>query len=175
MRPAKVTAAGPGNSPWLPVSYLQQAFNIGLYAMPSSDSAGPPAYKIQYAVNDAAGPVSVGITRAAGVATVVDPAHGLVTGDDVAVSGTSNPGMDGVFDVTVVDANTYTYVVPNSGNTLGAAPTVQRMWVFDHPTMTGLVTRASGNLSVPVSSVRLKVTTLTAGKIQLAVLQGSPL
>lgn len=43
-------------------------------------------------------------------------AHTLATGDSVTISGASVSGYDGTFIVTVVDANTFTYVMTNIAN-----------------------------------------------------------
>jgi hypothetical protein len=51
------------------------------------------------------------ITRASTTATATSTAHGYTTGDEVDVSGATQPEYNGNFVITVVDANTFTYTV----------------------------------------------------------------
>jgi hypothetical protein len=62
---------------------------------------------------------SVTIARATTVATVTHTAHGLNTGEYVKISGITDKIEDnnGAHEITVVDANSYTYVTTNSGST----------------------------------------------------------
>lgn len=51
------------------------------------------------------------ITRASATATATVTAHGLSTGNKVNVTGAAQTEYNGVFAITVVDANTFTYTV----------------------------------------------------------------
>ena len=61
---------------------------------------------------------SVTIVRVAATATVTHTTHGLNTGEYIKLAGITNDVDDnsGAFQITVTDANTYTYTSNNSGN-----------------------------------------------------------
>lgn len=193
MRPVRITVTAPGNSQWIPINYIETAFAIGLGVIPWSTATGV-SYTVQHSFDDldqskVAGNV-IQITRAAAVATVFDSGpdglgHGMVTGDNVIITG-SGPPFDtlrtGVgiqtgdlgADITVTDNTHYTYAVANSGATAdNGNATIRRMRVFPHATLVTLAIRADGNYAFPVRAIRLKAITLTAGAIDLLVLQGS--
>lgn len=72
----------------------------------------------------------VSVTAAGQVLTVIATGHGLTTGDVVILSGTGNSTFDGIYAVTVVDANTFTVRVTYqfvSGPNTGAVGTVTRV------------------------------------------------
>ncbi len=52
------------------------------------------------------------ITSASGVATVTQTAHGYADGDLITIAGANEAAYNGSFNITYVDANTYTYPVP---------------------------------------------------------------
>lgn len=65
-------------------------------------------------------------TRSGTTLTVIATGHGLSTGDVGILAGTGN--FDGVYMVTVIDANTFTVVLPAaSGANTGAVGTVKRI------------------------------------------------
>ena len=64
------------------------------------------------------------ITSAATTATVTQAAHGYSTGDFITVYGANQTGYNGMFQITKVDANTYTYTVA-SGLTTPATGTIK--------------------------------------------------
>jgi hypothetical protein len=63
------------------------------------------------------------IVRAANVATVTLTAHGFITGSMVLISGCEQPEYNGWQVVTLVDANNFTFVVPNTPVTPATAAT----------------------------------------------------
>lgn len=69
----------------------------------------------------------VSCTRVSTTLTVVATGHGLSSLDVVIIAGTTN--FDGVYSVTVVDANTFTVTLPgqNQGANTGAVGTVKRI------------------------------------------------
>lgn len=52
------------------------------------------------------------ITSTSGVATVTEAAHGYADGDLITIAGANEAAYNGSFNITYVDANTYTYPVP---------------------------------------------------------------
>jgi pyruvate/2-oxoacid:ferredoxin oxidoreductase beta subunit len=172
-----VTASALGPSPWLPVSYYQNPFSVSLFASLSPDASGI-TYKVQHTPdNPQAMRQPTSVTRVGTVATVVDPNHRLATGDCVMVFNSGDANLDTVVgqgaDVTVIDVNSYSYVVANTG-ALVAKPTVQiiTLRVLDHPLMAG-TTRMDGNYAFPVMAVRVRITAFTAGSVNLRVIQGA--
>lgn len=181
--PAYVTLAAVGNSPWVPLSYLQAPFGVTMACTLSG--AGNLTYSVQYSYDgqDVSNSQLVTIVRTAGSANVLWPDHGLVTGDAVITTATGSPNLDSATDadnrpiaqdITYVDENNFTYVVANSGATFGAQPSrCRRFRVFTHAVLAALTARADSNFNLPCQFVRLKVTAYTAGKITMAVTQGS--
>lgn len=196
MRPIKVTVSAAGDSPWIPINYLEVAFGIGLCVIPWSTASGL-TYVVQHSF-DSLDPLStrfVTITRAGTVATVTDlgdsgTGHGLSTGDNIIIKGSGSAYLDTPLaangkgdlgaDVTVTSNTTYTYAVTNSGPTSdNGFAKASSMRVFSHATLnttsgnpgaTGL--RADGNYAFPPQAIRLRAVTLTAGAVDLLVVQG---
>jgi hypothetical protein len=168
-----VTLAATGVSPWIPVNRYQVPFGVSLFGLPSSGAS--VTWKVQHTADrldsDAERPIS--ISRAGTVATVTDPAHGLSVGDSVIIMGSGSSNLDGTQAVaSIVDANTYTYTVVNTGATASATGTRgKNLRVFDHATLTGQTARADGNYAFPVTAVRLSAT-VVSGTVTLEILQG---
>lgn len=173
---ALVSVAAAGNSPWVPLDYVKIPFAVGLFGDVSSPST--LTYKVQHSPDDCQTMRQItSLTRSGTTATVVDPAHKLTTGDSLQVMNSGDANLDTLpgigADITVVDANTYTYVVANTGAT--AAKQIVRVItqrVFDHPLMTGLTGRQDGNYDKPVTACRLRITAYTSGSASLQVTQG---
>jgi hypothetical protein len=114
---------------------------------------------------------------------VLWPDHGLVTGDAVITYGTGDANLNSAADssgrpiaqdVTYVDENNFTYVVANSGAATGGVNSkARRFRTFTHAVLAALTARADSNFNLPCQMVRLKVTAYTAGKVTMAVTQGS--
>lgn len=171
----QVAASSAAPTPWIPTSYLQNPFSVALFA--AFESGGSGTYKVQHTPDDPQAQHQVtSITRSGTTATVVDPAHGLASGDNLQVFGSGDANLDttqglGV-DITVVDANTYTYTVANTGATAAKVSVkVTTLRCFDHPLMTGLTAKADGNYAFPVQAVRARVTTPGAGNLDLTAIQ----
>lgn len=194
MRPIRIACNAAVDSQWVATEYLSAPFSLGLGFEPSSDAATVSG-TVQHTFDDldfnTASRV-VTIARAAGVATVTDTGpdgigHGLVTGDCIIVQGGGAPfdtakvsatliGQHGDLgaDITVTGANTYTYVVPNSGPTVDNGSTrVVSLRVFNHASIAAQATRTDGYYAFPVTAIRLKMNTLTAGQVTLSILQGN--
>jgi hypothetical protein len=85
---------------------------------------------------------TVTITNSGTTATVSHTAHGMETGDKVVIKGASLTANNGVFTITVTNANEYTYTM---GSTPGSNPTgtITASYVL----LSGL-TNVSGQISV---------------------------
>jgi hypothetical protein len=196
MRPIRITVTAVGNSQWIPLDYLQNAFAVALAIIPWSTVTGTPSFTVQHTFDDLASqsPQSnpqVSITRSGTTATVTDLGpdglgHGMSTNDNVIISGAGAPfdtpktsvtGENGDLgaDITVTGNTTYTYTVANSGPTTGTGRVV-RMRVFnnDDTRLVTASTRVDGNYAFPPRACRLKVTTMAAGAVDFLVLQGAP-
>lgn len=189
MRPIRITVNAAKNSQWIPIDYIAAWFGVGLGVIPWSTASGLSA-TVQHTFDDIGLPAIstdiVTISRTTTTATVTDKGpdglgHGLSTNDNVIIFGTGSTVLDSPkttvgngdlgWDVTVVDANTYTYTVANSGAT-AATGTVRRLRVFPGP-ISAVSARTDGNYAYPVRAIRLKVATLSAGAVDFVVLQGS--
>lgn len=108
-------------------------------------TAGAAIQNARVLVRASAGPLpfnaSVTIANSGTTATVTHTAHGILTNDKVEINGASHWQNNGVFQITVTGANTYTYTLPSDP---GSSPTgtITSTWVA----LEGL-TNASGYIS----------------------------
>ena len=178
MRPVTVSLAAAGVSPWIPLDYLSTPFNVGL-----SVKLTPGAvltYDVEHTFDDLFDRAQIGaLSRVAAVATLdfLSP-HLLSVGDWLGVD-TAGAPFDTELGVvaTVVDADTVTYAVPNSGPTSVAPASfvrVRKARVFDNEFLVALAASEDGNYAFPVRAVRLNVTAWTSGTAQLTVIQAGP-
>ena len=65
--------------------------------------------------------------------TVVSPSHGLTTGTSVTIANVTPTQYNGTFTITVVDANTFSYVVPFNIQSAGSGASMQ----VQNPSLTG--------------------------------------
>lgn len=173
MRPVKITQGAIGSTLWTLLDKQLVPFSVSLAAIITSGAS--LTYTVHYTYDDpGVAPRKVTVTRAAAVATVVDPDHRLSVGDSIIVAGTGSTNLDGSFDVaTVVDANTYTYAVANSGATADVnASTVVSMRVYSLAALATQTTRKDASLVAPVMAIRLNVSVYVSGKVDLVILQG---
>lgn len=85
--------------------------------------------------------ITVTISRSGAVATVAHTTHGMLTGDYVQITAAVQPEYNGVFQITRIDANSYTYAVSGTPAT-PATGTIKATYAA----LYGL-TDASGNIS----------------------------
>lgn len=160
-----------GVTAWYPVAWAVAPVAIELAAF--VDSGATLTYKAQY-TTDALLPLNCNITRSTTTATLKLPNHNLTTNDSIIVVGSGDTNLDGTYTVaSVVDANTITYTVANTGSTQSAGTVgVIPLHVFDHGTITGKSADFDGSISVPVTAVRLNVTAWTSGGVTMLIKQG---
>jgi hypothetical protein len=177
VRPVLQTISAVGNTPWIPIDYLDSTFSAS--AAVSLSSGGALTYNVQITYDDP-GPNArhtVSVSRAATTATVIDTAHGLVAGDSVVISSSGSSVLDGTFAVAAVtDANTYTYTVANSGPTTDQGNTwANNLRVFPTSTanLTGATTRQAAGWTLPFQAIRLNVSLYTSGVATMVYLQAS--
>lgn len=182
MQQTQVTVGSATTSAWIPLNtkkpYFATALFVGL-----TDTVNL-TYTVQHAVpintNGQHRPVSgnemgklTKLTRSTTTATLIWPAHGMTTADSLIVQGAGGT-MDGTYTVaSVVDADTLTYTVANSGITTAQDGfQVMLLKVFNHDTLASKTTADDGNYAFPVPFVRLNVTPYTSGQATLVVVSG---
>lgn len=176
MRPVDAVVGALGNSKWLPMNYVMNCFQIGMAVY----VYGGLTCKVQHTMDDPGpdGRRVVSIARTTTVATVTDKGksglgHGLAVGDGLVIESGSPTFATETADVaSVIDLNTYTYTVPNSGATADPSARLSSFRVFDHPLLTGLTARLDGNYAFNIQAIRLKVTAYTSGFAELIALSG---
>lgn len=175
MRPVSQRFSVAGVGAPIMLNYIQTSFAVGLWLYFTGTTL---LATVQISGDDPTTnrrqPTS--LTRVAALATMVDNGHNLVTGSTIFVGGAGAPFDTPAIgaDVTVVDANTYTYAVANSGP-LAAQVGIQvsHLRWFNHATMAAMAASTNGNLAFPTRACRLNVATLTAGFVDFLVLQGA--
>ena len=186
MRPVQVITGATGPSGWVEIDYLQKAFAVGFLCTVGGATAPSMIYKIQAGFYSGNYDTELTLTRSTTTATLTfkaaytDPNtqaawvnHGLSTTDSIVVNGAGAP-FDGTFQVaSVTDSRVITYTVLNSGATT-AAPgfRVARMFVSDHPIVTGATGSTAGNYAYPINYVRTNITTFGSGSLTLSLNQG---
>lgn len=173
MRPIKLTLGALGNTPWVPLDYLQIPFAVGMAAIPSSGAV--LTYSVQNSFDTMEDQDLIKITRAGTVATVTDVAHGLSVGDGIVITNSGDANLDTQIAnvATVVDANTYTYTVANTGLTASITAKVLQMRQFPDAILFNQTVRAEGNYAFPTRACRLVVSAYTSGTVDLIILQGA--
>lgn len=164
-------------TPWCALDWRQNPFSVSFQV----DIAGSTGtYTVQYGYSDLI-PKKVTISNSTTTATVTYPNHGLKTGDSVIISGarwadySTATNLNGTYQVTRVDANTFTYVHTTDANTATApdASTAIFIKVMDHDSVAAKTTSEDGNLAFGVQFVRCWCTVAGAGKYLFTVTQGS--
>ena len=184
MRPVHVVTGATGPSGWIPIDYMQRSFGIGFLCTVGGATSPSMTYKVQACFSSGIPDTEILITRSTTTATLVFKAvndwdgnawvnHGLSSSDNVEVWGAGAP-LDGTYAVaSVVDSRTITYTVANSGvsaNTPGSS--VQRLYITDHTTVTGVTGSTAGNYAFPPNRVRTNITTYGSGSLTLSLNQG---
>lgn len=174
MRPVKVTLSAVGSSAWIPVNEIANIFQVGLAV--SLTSGASLTYNVQHTFDETGpdGYRAVSVSRSGTTATVVDNDHRLSAADNVLIESSGSSNLDGSFAVaTIVDANTYTYTVANTGATTDQGNTrAHNFRVYPHAILTAQTARLDGNYAFQVQAVRLNLSIYASGKADLTVLQG---
>lgn len=171
MKTTSVVVGSATFSQWIPVDSYINPISISLGCTISSGAT--LTYQVQHTFDSPWNMRQCVLSRSSTTATVTLADHGLVVGDSVLVEQAGAP-FDGTFAVaSVVDANSFTYTVLNSGSTGTYEGKIAPMRVFPHSSVTAKTTNSDGNYAYPVAAVRLNVTAYTSGKVTLNVTQGS--
>ncbi len=172
MRPQVTQLSAAGNGPWEPVNRQQTAFAIGLGVFLSSGAT--LTYSIQHTFDDPTLNYPITISRSGTTATVIMQQHLLSVGDSVVIVNSGDSNLDGTHEVaTVVDANTFTYTVANTGATVSAPQAVATPYrVYNHASLVNQTVRADGNYAFPIQAFRLIVSSYTSGTVTAIAIQG---
>lgn len=189
------TANAAGQTPPIPVNYMQPTFNVALAVLPSAAATGLSC-KAQYTMDDQSTKREVNWTQAAQVVTITDgpqsfgqsaslPSqinpHGLVTGDTVTIEGTGSGilstgapavSFDGNYSVTVTGPNTYTIPVTPNQTASGNARAIPQRWSDTTAIPAATAARLQANTLQPATAFRFVVAALTTGTVDFLVLQG---
>ena len=168
-----VSPGATGPSAWVPIDNSPSGFGLAIGCTVSSGAS--LTYKVQYTHDDMNKWQACTVSRSTTVATLKLTAHGITgTTDSIVVRGTGDNNLDGTFAVaTIVDANTITYTVANTGATLASNMTqVLILRVFDHTTITGKTANSDGNIAFPVTAVRINNTVWASGLATMTLNEG---
>lgn len=169
-RPSTVRVSSATFSDWIPLNRYVSAFGVG-FGVKLSDGA-TLTYSVQHTFDDLYERTDVfGLTRSGTTATAVKVNHGLSVGDWVYPTACGAP-FDGEYSVaTVVDADTFTFTVDNSGATARSpGGWLQTARVFNHADIAGETASADGNYQFPPRACRLNVSAYTDGFADLTVI-----
>jgi hypothetical protein len=181
MKSKTFSLSAPGNTPWWMADTKTTPYSVAVQV--DCAGGGTYSYKLQHGYSTDYDSVQTdGLTRAAGVATLVFPSnHGLSVGDSVVVNGSLGQGntgstMDGTFDVaSVVNLTTITYAVTNSGPTtvFPGCVRVKKIHTIDNTTIPA-ATAASKEavITTPVNFFRVVAVTVTTGTLNVTFNQG---
>jgi len=101
----------------------------GARVLVTTDTGGPYPYQ-----------VSVGITRSGSTATVAHTTHGLVTGNQVLIEGCNQGEYNGVFTITWIDADSYSYTVSGTPATPATGSPISTFVIVTGLTSSGQIT-----------------------------------
>jgi hypothetical protein len=164
-----VTVSSASSSAWIPLNQWASSFAVSLAGVISNGAS--LTWKVEHTFGSVLRGEPCTITRSGTTATLVYTNHGLTANDSIIVSGAGSP-FDGTYAVaSVVDANTITYTVTNTGPTTAVGAKVNLLPVFDHETLVSQTTDADGNYAYPCSACRLTVTSYASGFVNLTVRQ----
>lgn len=108
---------------------------LTITAEDSSDgSVVQGAQVLVLAGTDFLGGTSVSITRSGSTATVTHTSHGFETGNKVRIRGADQPEYNGLFEITVTGANTYTYTVSGTPVSPATGSPVSALVIIDAAT-----------------------------------------
>jgi len=171
MRPQSVSLSAAGFSPWLNINRMPQG-NFGVAFAGEISSGASLTWGVQHTYDQLYEPtIEWSASRTTTTGTITRTAHSLSVGDWVQMDAAA-PFNQAYSVASVVDANTFTITVANSGVT-SVAKSSANLWtarVIDH-TVTAKTTSAEGSYTVPPTAIRLNVSAYTSGNVSLSVIQ----
>lgn len=167
-----------GSSPWLFTDNRRHGTDFNLGIQVTLAPASVLTYSVEQskdrnAIERVRSDLSIARVTTTATATLLD--HGLKTGDSVVIYDTNftthnpEPNLEGRFDITVVDKDTFTYTVANTGQTAAIGRVISYNVA---PTgVTDEFTEIETAIVEPLSALRLNITAFTSGSAKLTVLQ----
>jgi len=166
MRPVRVRLAAAGYSAWIPLNRYPSSYAVAL-ALYFSSNKNLTA-NVQYTLDPLESQVGVA-SRSTTTATLKLTNHGLSVDDSIVVEGAAP--FNGTYQVaSVVDQNTITYTVVDSGAASAGGLSVIPMRVQLHSVLNAITADADSNFSAPPTACRLYVSSYTAGYVDLNVI-----
>lgn len=178
MRQITITQGAAGTSKWafLDNRRLGTEFNTSLAVLLSFGSTLTYDVETTYDKNTKRRWKDCSISRTTTTATVTLVDHGLATGDSAIIFDSNytthapESNFEGAQDVTVVDADTFSYTVADTGGAAAIARIIT-FRVFKHPTLNGDTASQAGVLEFPTEACRLNITAYTDGDAELTLFQ----
>jgi hypothetical protein len=157
-------------SPWIVLNTYMWDYNVGFRTLPAAAATG--TYSIQETLSNFETFTQCPFTRSTTTLTITFTAHGLTTSDGVVLSGSSwdQPGY--TFPVaSVVDANTITVAVANSGPSSGTV-LVAPIMINTDSNYSAVSGAQTGATIAGITGIRVvKGGGTLAGKVTLEVVQ----
>lgn len=171
MRPQSVSLSAAGFSSWLNVNRMPQG-NFGVAFAGEISSGATLTWGVQHTYDPLYEPtIEWSASRTTTTGTITRTAHGLSVGDWVEMDAAA-PFNRAYSVASIVDANSFTVTVANSGAT-SVAKGASNLWtarVVDH-SVTAKTTSFEGSYAVPPTAIRLNVSAYTSGNVSLNVIQ----
>lgn len=163
----QATGSSTAETPWVFLNDYQNPFNVEIWGFPDTNFAATN-YQLQVSGDDVQTTRQVTFTTSGTTATVIDTAHGLKTNDSIVMTGTGS-SADVTADITVVDANTYTYTTGASPPASGIGKVASVRWVNLGNAITS--GRSKTLLQEPSRVLRAVLSGWTLGILNLLVIQ----
>lgn len=172
MRPVRQRLSSATFSPWVPMNRYPSSFSVALGLIFSSNKN--LTAQVEYTL-DPLEDQPCNLSRTTTTATLKLVNHGLSVGDSVVVSEAPAPFVGTYAVASVVDQDTITYTVANSGATSAYDAKVKPLRVFVHPVLNGITANADSNFSAPPTACRVRATAYTAGYVDFDIIPASML
>ena len=170
MRPVRVRLAAAGVSAWIPLNRYPSSYAVAL-ALYFSSNKNLTA-NVQYSLDPLeARPANV--SRSTTTATLKLVNHGLSVDDSIVVEAAPAPFAGTYAVASVVDQDTITYTVVDSGATAAFDIKVIPIRVQLHSVLNTITADADSNFSFPPTCCRLYVSSYTAGYVDLDVISAT--
>lgn len=176
-REKTVRLSAAGFSEWIGVNFQQAngSFATGLGVKLSSGAS--LTYSVQHTMDNLykaeADSYSWSAARSTTTGTITRVNHGLSVGDYTFFPGGPAPFNTAYAVASVVDADSFTITVANSGVTAVAwgAYQIHTARVFSHEDLAGETASADGNYAFPPRAIRLLISSYSSGFADLTVIQ----
>jgi hypothetical protein len=170
-RPTSVTLTATGVSSWIPINWRQTPLGVSLSVILGGHATPNVTYTVQHTTSDLGKETKVSISRSNTTATVTWAGHGAATGDSVVMKQAGSPFDTTGSAITVVDANSFSYTVANTGPTT-AKGIATMLNVLNHDVLASKTVSDDGNYAYPPTAIRLNAT-ITAGTATMNVVQSA--